>query len=91
MAKIKSEPETLAFCAALKVSLIATAKSSRQLAREVGLGHATLSRIASGKSCDVDTYFRIKRWMAKQGNALEALKDMVAQAQIEALTQQESQ
>lgn len=81
--KRKHEPETLAFCHSFKAILLSSSKSSRQIGKEIGCGHATLSRIASGKAPDIDTYFRVKRWMSKQGNTLAMLKDMVAKAEQE--------
>lgn len=77
------EPETLAFCNSLKIALIATSKSARQIAKEVGLGHATLSRIAAGRPCDIDTYFKIRRWLQRQGDALKMLKHLVEQVEKE--------
>jgi hypothetical protein len=79
----KDEPETIAFCNSFKTILLSSEKSSRQIGKEIGCGHATLSRLASGNAPDINTYFKVKRWMAKQGNALAILKDMVAQAENE--------
>ncbi len=78
----KHEPETIAFCAQVKVAWMASRKSMRVCAREVGCSHATFSRLAGGKQPDLDTYFKVKRWLAKQGDALEALKQLVASATV---------
>ncbi|WP_322884155.1 hypothetical protein U8C35_06390 [Sinorhizobium medicae] len=79
----KDEPETVAFCNSFKAILLSSDASSRQIGKEIGCGHATLSRIASGKAPDINTYFKVKRWMAKQGNTLAMLKAMVAKAEQE--------
>lgn len=77
------EPETLAFCNSFKIVLLSSNKSARQIGKEIGCGHATLSRIAAGYAPDIDSYFRIKRWMKKQGDALALLEDMVSRAKEE--------
>ncbi len=35
----------------------------REVANEIGIGHATLSRIESGKQPDLDTFTKICKWL----------------------------
>jgi len=76
----KHEPESLAFCQQVRAVWLATGKGMRECGREIGISHGTLSRIANGHPPDLDGYFKVKRWMAKQGNSLAQLKELVEQA-----------
>ena len=37
----------------------------RDLAPEIGIGHATLMRIETGKQCDVPTFLKLIAWLTK--------------------------
>lgn len=81
--KREHEPETISFCNSFKAVLLSSEKSCRQIGKEIGCGHATFSRIATGEAPDINTYFRVKRCMAKQGDTLAMLRDMVVKAEDE--------
>lgn len=81
MGKQDHMPEALIFCEQVRAVWLATGRGMRECGREIGISHGTLSRITNGHPPDLDGYFKCKRWMAKQGNALAQLKDMVSKAE----------
>jgi transcriptional regulator with XRE-family HTH domain len=42
----------------------------REVAREIGIGHATLSRIESGKQPDLQTFTKICKWLEIDPNSV---------------------
>ncbi len=42
----------------------------REVANEIGIGHATLSRIESGKQPDLDTFTKICKWLEIDPNSI---------------------
>lgn len=40
----------------------------RDLAKEIGVSAATVSRLTGGKDCDLKTYFKISNWLWRHGN-----------------------
>ncbi len=42
----------------------------RAVASEIGIGHATLSRIESGKQPDLDTFIKICKWLKIDPNSI---------------------
>ena len=42
----------------------------REVAREIGIGHATLSRIESGKQPDLETFIKICKWLEIDPNSI---------------------
>lgn len=41
-------------------------QSQRQLAPEIGIGHATLHRIERGQDIDADTLMKVMNWLMKK-------------------------
>ena len=41
----------------------ATGEGYRAIGREIGIGHATLSRVARGKPPSIEVYLKLNRWM----------------------------
>lgn len=37
----------------------------RELAPEIGIGHATLMRIECGRQCDVPTFLKLTEWLMR--------------------------
>ncbi len=42
----------------------------REVANEIGIGHATLSRIESGKQPDLDTFTKVCKWLEIDPNSI---------------------
>ncbi len=42
----------------------------REVAKEIGIGHATLSRIEAGKQPDLDTFTKICKWLEIDPNSI---------------------
>lgn len=38
-------------------------RTLRDVAKEIGIGHATLLRIEQGKAFDVETWMKVQRWL----------------------------
>lgn len=75
------EPEAIAFCQQTQVAWIASGKTMRECAKEVGCSHGIMSRIFGGKLPDLDTYFKMKRWLVVKGDALAQLRQLVTSAE----------
>ena len=40
----------------------------RELGKVIGIGHATLMRIETGKQCDVPTFLKLVRWLVREAD-----------------------
>jgi len=47
----------------------------REVAQEIGIGHATLSRIESGKQPDIATFIKLCKWLEVDPNTILGFTD----------------
>ncbi|WDA36450.1 helix-turn-helix domain-containing protein [Sphingobium sp. YC-XJ3] len=56
--------DVASYARSVRIALAERNLSLREAAPQIGISHATLHRTAKGNGpCDVETYFRINRWM----------------------------
>lgn len=54
---------TTTFGAMLRLWRLSRRQTVRQVALEIGIGSATLSRIERGGPCEVETWLKLQRWL----------------------------
>lgn len=57
---------------ALRVTRLARGCSLRKVARELDVSFSTIYRIEAGEDCNLSSAIAVLRWIAKQGDQIEA-------------------